>query len=270
MLLLRFAAKGLGTGGHLRELDCPADPGFLGETAPDGGSGGRGRAGDGLTKGLPQTVQAVLALVCLMLSLPFLAIAILAIMTSSRGPAVFRQERVGRGGRRFVLLKLRTMAHGSAGVGFTARDDSRVTAVGKLLRRSKLDELPELWNVVRGEMSLVGPRPEVPKYVDLGDPLWAAVLRARPGLTDPVAIHLRNEETLLAQAGGDREEFYREVLQPYKLRGHLAYLKRRSWATDLGVLFGTAIAVLVPSTAKPPSLEEVREAVRSSSSGARL
>lgn len=222
-------------------------------------------AGEMSGEGLPQALQAAVAFVGLVASFPLWALAGLAVIATSRGPALFRQERVGRDGKRFVLLKLRTMTHGSAGVGFTARDDSRVTAMGKLLRRSKLDELPELWNVVRGEMSLVGPRPEVPKYVDLDDPLWVAVLRARPGLTDPVAIHLRNEETLLAQAGGDREEFYREILQPYKLRGHLAYLKRRSWATDLGVLFGTVVAVLVPSTAKPPSLEEVREAVRSSS-----
>ncbi|MCU0235267.1 MAG: sugar transferase, partial [Thermoanaerobaculales bacterium] len=100
---------------------------------------------------------------------------------SSRGPVLFRQQRVGRGGRPFTMLKFRTMRVGGGGAQVTAAGDGRVTAVGRLLRRLKLDELPELVNVLGGELALVGPRPEVPRFVDLGDPRWRAVLEERPG-----------------------------------------------------------------------------------------
>ncbi len=221
-----------------------------------------------LGRGLPQILQAFLALLGLVASSPLWLLGGIAMALTSPGPALFRQERVGRDGRGFVLLKLRTMSHAGGGVGFTARDDPRVTPVGAWLRRTKLDELPELWNVVRGEMALVGPRPEVPKYVDLRSPAWQAVLRVRPGLTDPMAIHLRDEEGLLAEAGRDRERTYLEVLQPYKLRGHLAYLERRSWSSDLVVLAKTALAILVPSTAAPPSWSEIEKSVGSRADGA--
>jgi lipopolysaccharide/colanic/teichoic acid biosynthesis glycosyltransferase len=112
------------------------------------------------------------------------------------------------------------------------------------LRKTKLDELPELWNVLRGDMSLVGPRPEVPRYVDMKHPLWQLVLKARPGITDPTTLSLRNEELLLSQVNGDRERFYMEVLLPFKLRGYLKYLRIRTIGTDVGVLWRTVIAVI--------------------------
>jgi lipopolysaccharide/colanic/teichoic acid biosynthesis glycosyltransferase len=133
-----------------------------------------------------------------------------------------------------------------AGPGVTARDDPRITRVGRVLRRTKIDELPELVNVLRGDLSLVGPRPEVPEHVDLANPAWQEILRARPGVTDPVTLRLRDEESLLARVQGDRGRYYREVLQPQKLRGYVDYLRRRSWRTDLGVLVETAFAVLWP------------------------
>ncbi len=137
----------------------------------------------------------------------------------------------------------------------TARGDDRVTPVGRFLRRTKLDELPELWNVLKGDMALVGPRPEVPELVDLTDPLWVEVLEARPGLTDPVTVGLRNEELLMAGVEGDRDRFYREVLQPRKLRGYADYLRNRNWRSDLGVLGATAVAILRPGSGPghPPS-----------------
>jgi lipopolysaccharide/colanic/teichoic acid biosynthesis glycosyltransferase len=121
----------------------------------------------------------------------------------------------------------------------------------------KLDELPSLWNVVKGEMSLVGPRPEVPRYVDLNNSLWRMVLKARPGITDPVTLRLRNEEALLAEIQGDREHFYLEALGPFKLRYYLEYLQVRSWWTDILVLWKTAIAVLAPHRAPLPTMEEI-------------
>ena len=193
--------------------------------------------------GLPRVAEATLALAGLVASSPILLAAATLVAATSPGPVLFRQTRVGLGGRPFTLLKLRTMRMAPEGSQLTASGDSRITPVGRWLRRFKLDELPQLWNVIRGDMSLVGPRPEVPRYVDAADPLWQSVLSARPGLTDPVTLRLRDEEALLAGAE-DVEGFYRERLLPWKLRGYRDYLARRSWASDLGVLGATLLAVL--------------------------
>jgi lipopolysaccharide/colanic/teichoic acid biosynthesis glycosyltransferase len=155
---------------------------------------------------------------------------------------------VGRGGETFLIYKLRTMRAVSGGALVTASGDDRITAVGRFLRKTKLDELPQLWNVVRGDMSLVGPRPEVPRYVNLDDPLWREVLSVRPGLTDPVTLELKDEESVLAEVHGDRERFYREKLQPAKLRGYVAYGRSRNWLTDVGVLYRTVRAILRAQT----------------------
>jgi lipopolysaccharide/colanic/teichoic acid biosynthesis glycosyltransferase len=175
---------------------------------------------------------------------------------------LFRQERVGRHGLLFTLYKLRTMRLHPGGLQVTASGDPRVTAVGRVLRAAKLDELPELFNVLRGDMSLVGPRPEVPRYVDLADPRWQAVLAARPGLTDPVTLRLRNEEDLIAAIPGDRERCYREVIQPFKLQGYAAYLASRTAWSDLRVLFDTGLAVVLPGRVPAPTLTEVEAATR--------
>jgi lipopolysaccharide/colanic/teichoic acid biosynthesis glycosyltransferase len=139
----------------------------------------------------------------------------------------------------------------------TSRDDQRVTRVGKILRKTKLDELPELWNVLKGDMSLVGPRPEVPEYVDLANPQWALVLSVRPGITDPVTMRLRNEEGLLEIVSGDRERFYREVLQPIKLRGSLDYLLKRTWGQDTIILLRTVVSVILPNRVPAPKPKEL-------------
>lgn len=212
---------------------------------------------DAPRSGLPRWVEAPVAAVGLLVSAPVLLGAALGVKLTSPGPALFRQERVGLHGRPFVLLKLRSMTTGAAGPGFTAGGDLRVTRWGRVLRATKLDELPELWNILVGEMSFVGPRPEVPRYVDPGDPAWRRVLEARPGLTDPVTLRLRNEEALLASVPGDRGRFYSEHLLPWKLRGYLDYLGRRTPWSDLGVLVRTVLAVLLPSTEPPPSLLEI-------------
>jgi lipopolysaccharide/colanic/teichoic acid biosynthesis glycosyltransferase len=207
----------------------------------------RAENGDELRAGLPRPVEVVLAFAGLVATAPLLAVSALAVALSSRGPVLFHHERVGRSGRRFRLLKFRTMRHGTTGLEISAADDVRITPVGRVLRRTKLDELPQLWNVVRGDMSLVGPRPEVPRYVDANDPLWAEVLDVRPGLTDPATLRYRHEERLLASVSGDRDRHYRDVVLPAKLRESLAYLRRRSWRTDLSVLLATFRKVARPN-----------------------
>ncbi|MFY9549757.1 MAG: sugar transferase [Thermoanaerobaculia bacterium] len=201
---------------------------------------------EALPGGIPRPIEFMTAALGLVLSAPVMAVAGLVIRSSSRGPVFFRQERVGREGKSFVLYKLRTMREASNGPLVTARGDDRITPVGRILRRTKLDELPQLWNVVRGDMSLVGPRPEVSRYVNVEDPLWMETLRVRPGITDPVTLKLRDEESVLAEVAGDRERFYREELQPAKLRGYVAYARSRSWLTDIEVLYRTVLAVLLP------------------------
>ncbi len=205
--------------------------------------------------GLPRWFEVPAAALGLLLLSPLLLMIAVAVRLSSRGPILFRQERVGRGGRPFVMLKFRSMRMHAGGAQITRSGDPRITAVGRLLRKTKLDELPELWNVLRGDMSLVGPRPEVPRFVDLGDPSWQTVLAVRPGLTDPVTLSLRNEEELLAKASGDPEEYYRNVLQPRKLRGYAVYLHGRSWWTDVKVLAKTMVAVLLSRHSSAPSPE---------------
>ena len=208
-------------------------------------------------RGLPRAVEALLAAVALVLSLPLLLLCALAVAFSSRGPVLFQQKRVGRRGQFFTLYKLRTMRAGSTGLLVTPGGDARVTPVGRFLRKFKLDELPALWNVLIGDLSLVGPRPEVPRFVDLGNPIWRRVLGGRPGLTDPVTLTLRNEEELLASVEGNPESFYRDVLQPYKLRGYADYFERRTWWTDLQVLGRTALAIVRPSRVPAPSIADL-------------
>jgi lipopolysaccharide/colanic/teichoic acid biosynthesis glycosyltransferase len=211
-----------------------------------------------LDRGLPRWFEIGIAALGLMVASPIMLAAFAAIRLTSPGPALFRQTRMGRFGTSFTLLKFRTMTEGETRAQLTARGDGRITPVGRLLRRTKLDELPELWHIICGEMSLVGPRPEVSRYVNLADPMWQVVLHARPGLTDPVTLRLRNEEDLLAAVPGDPEVYYRDVLQPYKLRGYCAYLRRRNTWTDIGVLLKTAAVILVPRLEPAPTAEELR------------
>jgi lipopolysaccharide/colanic/teichoic acid biosynthesis glycosyltransferase len=222
-----------------------------------------------IPEGLPRPVEIALALGGLWASLPVLAVASAAISLSSKGPVLFKQKRIGRGGRPFVLFKLRTMRTDAEGPNVTSSGDRRVTPIGRILRKTKLDELPELWNVVKGDLSFVGARPEVPEYVDLDDPLWQKVLEARPGLTHPVTLQLRNEEELLARAPGDRATFYARSLVPYKLQGYVEHMAKRSWRSDVEVIARTLLAVAVPALTQPPSVDEVLAKTRSDVGGER-
>lgn len=176
---------------------------------------------------------------------PLLAVLALAVLASSGRPVLFRQIRVGRGGATFTLLKFRSMHAGSSGAAITAAGDARITRIGRVLRRYKLDELPQLWNILRGEMSFIGPRPEVPAYVDAAAASWQQVLRVRPGLTDLATLLYRDEEQLLA-AAQDRDLHYREVILPAKLELNLHYLRNRSLLSDLRLLCLTAVCSFVP------------------------
>ena len=209
-------------------------------------------------EGIPRPAEAILAVAGLLVSAPIIAISAIGIRLTSPGRVFFRQMRAGRNGREFVLVKLRTMKLDEGGPQVTTRSDSRVTFIGRILRRTKLDELPELWNVLKGDMSFVGPRPEVPRYVDLKNPRWQAVLKVRPGLTDPVTLRLRNEEQLLAEVEGDVEHFYLHTLQPVKVSGYLDYLGSRTWKADLKVILKTAASVACPSRTPTLSLAQIQ------------
>ena len=173
---------------------------------------------------------------------PLLIALALIVKSTSSGPVLFRHERIGRSYVPFDVLKFRTMRSGNAGAQITTADDTRITPVGKILRRYKLDELPQLVNVLRGEMSIVGPRPEVSKYVEM-DERYAKVLQVRPGLTDPASLKFRHEQELLA-AQPDPEPFYVEELLPEKVRLSVDYVENQSMSTDLRLIGETLRALL--------------------------
>jgi lipopolysaccharide/colanic/teichoic acid biosynthesis glycosyltransferase len=179
----------------------------------------------------------------ILLSPLFLLLAVL-IRADSAGPVFFRAERVGQGGRLFRLFKFRSMVSGAdrRGPGITAAGDERVTRLGRWLRKSKLDELPQLLNVLKGEMGLVGPRPEDPRYVALYTPEQRRILEIRPGITSPASLRYRHEEQLLA--GPDWEQVYVEQVMPHKLQIELDYVERRTCASDLALILETVLAPL--------------------------
>ena len=196
-----------------------------------------------MSKRLFDLLGAVIALALLW---PLLAAVALWIKLDSAGPVMFRQQRVGRHGRLFSIHKFRTMVADAAqrGPQLTVGHDPRITRAGTFLRRSKIDELPQLIDVLAGHMSLVGPRPELPAYVAYYPAeLRAKVLAVRPGITDPVSLDLADENELLGRAA-DPEREYVEVLLPKKLRAATAYAERATLWTDLQVI-GRTLRVLI-------------------------
>ncbi|MDR1846962.1 MAG: sugar transferase [Bacteroidales bacterium] len=175
----------------------------------------------------------------LILSPLLLAIAI-TVSLGSKGGVFYRQQRVGQYGKDFTLYKFRSMRINADTQGLLTigGKDSRITKTGYFIRKYKLDELPQLFNVLRGDMSLVGPRPEVRKYVNLYTAEQKRVLEVRPGITDPASIAFRNENDLLAEAS-EPEKFYIAEVMPAKLRLNIQYLQNRSFCSDIGVIFRT-------------------------------
>jgi lipopolysaccharide/colanic/teichoic acid biosynthesis glycosyltransferase len=189
---------------------------------------------------LPRLMDAGVALIALVVLAPVLAVLALVVLAAQGRPVLFRQSRIGKGGRPFLILKFCTMhSSGVLGSSITTAEDNRVTRLGVWLRKLKLDELPQFLNVLRGEMSLIGPRPEVPEYVQLDSPLWRAVLQARPGITDLASLAFRDEETMLGPADG-ADAYYRSSILPAKLRLNILYQQSRTLRRDVTLLWLTA------------------------------
>ena len=184
---------------------------------------------------------------------PLLVLIALWVKLDSPGPVFFRQVRVGRGGQLFRIHKFRTMQIGAEASGqLTVGADARVTRAGRLLRKTKLDELPQLLDVLFGDMSLVGPRPEVPKYVaHYPAAVKEIVLSVRPGITDLASIEFRDESALLARSS-DPERTYVEQILPAKLHHAQQYVRTRSLWLDLRIIARTALAVLGLHTSRRP------------------
>lgn len=187
--------------------------------------------------------DAVAAGAGLALLSPLLLGIALAVRTHDGGPALYRARRVGKDGQEFQLLKFRTMTPNADGTGpaVTRQGDVRVTRLGRFLRRTKLDELPQLLNVLQGDMSLVGPRPEDPRYVALYTPEQRQVLSVRPGITSAASLEYREEEALLVGPNWERE--YREKVMPDKIAIDLAYIRDRSLWSDLRLIARTIRAI---------------------------
>lgn len=196
---------------------------------------------------MKRVFDLIVANLALIVLAPILFVIAVWIKVNSPGPVLFSQIRVGRYGREFVLWKFRTMyvASDKEGRPITCADDDRITGVGQYLRKWKLDELPQLWNIVIGDMSIVGPRPEVKKYVALyPSGSRERILSVRPGLTDFAAIQFRNESLLLC--GPDPEMVYREEILPQKIALYERYIDQQSILTDLHIIASTIRVIFFP------------------------
>lgn len=189
-----------------------------------------------------RALDIVIGAILLLVTAPLLGLAALLVALIDGRPVFFRHERVGEGGRTFALLKLRTM-RAEAGAGITASGDPRITPLGRVLRRLALDELPQLWTVVRGHMTLVGPRPESVDLARRYPPAWRFVLDARPGLTGPTQLRFR-EDSARPTPGWEVEEWYLQVLLPKRVVCDLEYLRRPTLVRTVGYLVRTALYVM--------------------------
>jgi lipopolysaccharide/colanic/teichoic acid biosynthesis glycosyltransferase len=200
-----------------------------------------------------RTFDVVCAASALVLLSPVLVGLAIAIKAGSPGPVFYRGVRVGRGGRLFRIYKFRSMVVNAERLGgpSTAGDDPRVTGIGRVLRKTKLDELPQLFNVLFGDMSVVGPRPEVKQYVDMYTEEEKAILTLRPGITDWASLWNPDEGAVLA-GSSDPERDYLQKIRPQKLKWQLEYVRRRSFWVDLGIIAQTVRTVIARPT--PPAL----------------
>jgi lipopolysaccharide/colanic/teichoic acid biosynthesis glycosyltransferase len=182
----------------------------------------------------------IASLIGLILLSPFLVIIGVLVKISDKGPVFYRSKRVGQNFKPFYLLKFRTMVVNAEELGpsITKGGDQRITKIGKFLRKTKLDELPQLWNVVKGELSIVGPRPEVEKYISFYKDDYKEILKIKPGITDYAAIKFKNEEEILAKFE-DVEKAYIENVLPEKIKLYKTYLNEIGFLTDLKIIFKT-------------------------------
>jgi lipopolysaccharide/colanic/teichoic acid biosynthesis glycosyltransferase len=193
-----------------------------------------------------RTLDITTSALLLLLALPSLLIAAWIIRLTSKGPILFRQMRMGRNFQPFEILKLRTMEFAAPGLAYTMGADPRITPFGKFLRRSKLDEVPQLWNVLRGDMSLVGPRPVLPELTEEFRAHYARLLTVRPGLTDPASLKYSQEARLLGSVP-DPMRFFKTVVTPDKIAISLRYVERSNLWTDGVTLAMTALICCFPS-----------------------
>jgi lipopolysaccharide/colanic/teichoic acid biosynthesis glycosyltransferase len=183
---------------------------------------------------------------------PLMLLVAAAVKAGSAGPVLFRQQRVGKGGAEFEMVKFRTMYHRlpNGAPGITRKGDNRVTPVGKLLRKWKIDELPQLLNVLRGQMSLIGPRPDLPEFYSTLNPERRQILRLKPGITGWATLHFRDEESVLAAVPHEEMvNFYVSDLLPRKVDLDLSYARGATLKSDIGILLRTFVAIL-PAGAK--------------------
>jgi lipopolysaccharide/colanic/teichoic acid biosynthesis glycosyltransferase len=193
---------------------------------------------------LKRSCDVVLASIGLVFLSPLFLLLAVLIKLESPGPVFFRQTRVGKGFRAFTLFKFRTMRVAeSSGYELTCGNDERITRFGALLRRTKFDETPQLWNILRGEMSLVGPRPQTPALVEEMREHYAAILCARPGMTDLASIRFRGESEVLGSVE-DPVDYYFNIIMPEKMELQQDYLRMRSLTLDLWIMWCTALVCL--------------------------
>lgn len=211
---------------------------------------------------LKRLFDMAVATVGLILVLPVLIALAVVIKLTSNGPVLYRGVRVGLGGRRFRMSKFRTMVVDADLIGgpSTSACDSRITRIGRFARKYKLDELPQLFDVLRGEMSLVGPRPEVPQYAELYRDEEKAILSVRPGITDWATLWNPDEGDVLARSA-DPERTYLEKIRPHKIRWQLEYVRRRSFWIDLQILSQTLVVII--GRRKPKALEPLEHPAQS-------
>ena len=207
-------------------------------------------------KGLPDWFNFISALLGLFFLSPLFIVVSILVKITSKGPVFFKQKRVGKNGKEFFLYKFRTMRIDSEGPKITAKNDARITKIGRILRKTKIDELPQLLNVLKGDMAVVGPRPEVKEYTELNKELWNQILKVKPGITDPVTLKLRNEEELLSKAESP-QNFYSNYLAKYKAEGYLDYINNRCAFFDLKIILKTILGVVFPKINPPPNIDEI-------------
>ena len=192
---------------------------------------------------LKRAFDVAVATVVLLVALPLVAVVALLIRLDSPGPIFYRAQRVGRNGRPLRMLKFRKMHHNASGAPLTVSEDERFTRIGRLLARTKIDELPQLWHVLKGEMSLIGPRPEDPDFVAERFDDYAEILRVRPGVTGLSQIAFAEESAILSKS--DPLHHYRTRIFPQKIRLDRMYAARPTLARDLSILFWTCAAVVL-------------------------
>ena len=194
---------------------------------------------------MKRTFDIITCTFAALLLLPFGVVVALCIVCGSRGGIFYRQTRVGKDNKDFKLLKFRTMRPNAdrQGLLITVGEDSRITRIGKFLRKYKIDELPQLFNIIKGDMSVVGPRPEVRRYVEMYDERQRRVLTVRPGLTDYASLQFISESELLAESE-DPEKTYIEEIMPAKLELNLQYIEKQSLAEDLRIIFKTLASIV--------------------------